>query len=490
MAWEPYSDSPQHKRMRIDSILNPSSQRAQSSQGAASSGNAASRPQRASTSNSMQSSPTTQRLAQEAATLSGRNGPKGDVNFPPFEDLDAATTRQLQHFGVYLLGDIQNCCRHIPYNSGKKDFQLKTGRDSFEVFQYTFTYPPGKNTYTVMWDYNVGLVRITPFFKCCGHPKTMPAKMLNLNPGLKTISHSITGGSIVAQGYWLPYDCAKAVCATFCHSIAPALIPIFGPEFPASCISPGCDGYEYMKINAAVVKAATREAETFRCRYGNSSQTGQSLSNLLRTNAGPMTGQSEAQDTITVQTSTTQQVAPHREAGGVGLKQSRTPLPRAPTRAYYPSPQTPQIRSPELPNHSSPVSTAYAIDPARSSQAEASGDPGISPDSSRPATLAHYPAERETYQHHLQTPLSSTRKRPSQEISGDYQRTPTGFCTGQHHGSREQHYCSPPETVCSSSVYSGAATRDNSAQSTPRQSYATRPHAARLESLYCLRGRW
>lgn len=30
--------------------------------------------------------------------------------------------------------------------------------------------------------------------------QTMPAKMLGLNPGLKEITHSITGGSIVAQG--------------------------------------------------------------------------------------------------------------------------------------------------------------------------------------------------------------------------------------------------------------------------------------------------
>jgi len=68
-----------------------------------------------------------------------------------------------------------------------------------------------------MWDYNVGLVRMTPFFKCCKYGKvsarvfaapeptpdarqTIPAKMLNLNPGLKDITHSITGGSIQAQG--------------------------------------------------------------------------------------------------------------------------------------------------------------------------------------------------------------------------------------------------------------------------------------------------
>ncbi len=39
------------------------------------------------------------------------------------------------------------------------------------VFQYTFKVPGDEREYTVMWDYNVGLVRITPFFKCCKYSK-------------------------------------------------------------------------------------------------------------------------------------------------------------------------------------------------------------------------------------------------------------------------------------------------------------------------------
>ncbi len=93
------------------------------------------------------------------------------------------------------------------------------------MFQYTFRVPGDASEYVVMWDYNVGLVRMTPFFKCCKYskvgrrahrkttrpspesarltfsrPKTMPAKMLNMNPGLRDITYSITGGSIMAQG--------------------------------------------------------------------------------------------------------------------------------------------------------------------------------------------------------------------------------------------------------------------------------------------------
>jgi hypothetical protein len=39
------------------------------------------------------------------------------------------------------------------------------------VFRYEFTLPGQDTEYAVMWDYNVGLVRMTPFFKCCRYGK-------------------------------------------------------------------------------------------------------------------------------------------------------------------------------------------------------------------------------------------------------------------------------------------------------------------------------
>ncbi|KAI1802189.1 hypothetical protein F4811DRAFT_573180 [Daldinia bambusicola] len=204
-----------------------------------------------------------QKIPKSAALLP-TSRPKGVVNFPPFENLDEASLRQVRKFRVCPFGNIQDQSRHIPYNSTKKGFFEKTGRESFEVFQYTFKVPGDETEYTVMWDYNVGLVRMTPFFKCCKYPKTTPAKMLNLNPGLKEITHSITGGSIMAQGYWMPYYSAKAVCATFCHNIAGALIPIFGPDFPSHCTPSEAPEYSRMTIDPAIVVQSTREAEHFR----------------------------------------------------------------------------------------------------------------------------------------------------------------------------------------------------------------------------------
>lgn len=111
--------------------------------------------------------------------------------------------------------------------------------------------------------------------------------MLNQNPGLKDITYSITGGSIKAQGafftasfafyiptphtdgitgYWMPFACAKAVCATFCHKIAGALIPLFGPQFPFECVSDKEPGYARMIIDRNIVYQARREAEALRAR--------------------------------------------------------------------------------------------------------------------------------------------------------------------------------------------------------------------------------
>lgn len=57
---------------------------------------------------------------------------KGIVNFPPFESLDDHSLREIRRYQIYPWGKIQEYCRHIPYNSGKKDFYDKTGRESFE----------------------------------------------------------------------------------------------------------------------------------------------------------------------------------------------------------------------------------------------------------------------------------------------------------------------------------------------------------------------
>ncbi len=62
----------------------------------------------------------------------------------------------------------------------------------------------------------------------------------------------------------MPYKCARAICATFCLPIAPALIPLFGPTFPSECRAPGNPGYRDMTIDPRIIEAATLEARNLR----------------------------------------------------------------------------------------------------------------------------------------------------------------------------------------------------------------------------------
>jgi len=71
-------------------------------------------------------------------------------------------------------------------------------------------------------------------------------------------------------GYWMPYSCALAVCATFCSHIGPALIPLFGPSFPSLCVPPEAPEHGRMIIDSAIITAATAKAEYYRTRYTSS----------------------------------------------------------------------------------------------------------------------------------------------------------------------------------------------------------------------------
>lgn len=66
----------------------------------------------------------------KASFVKGKS--KGEVNYPPYETQDIITAAEHQRFEVRPIGHISECPRRIPYNSDKKTFQQKTGRDGFE----------------------------------------------------------------------------------------------------------------------------------------------------------------------------------------------------------------------------------------------------------------------------------------------------------------------------------------------------------------------
>lgn len=67
----------------------------------------------------------------------------------------------------------------------------------------------------------------------------------------------------------MPYSCALAVCTTFCSPFSGALIPIFGPDFPAQCVPPEAPEYKRWAINPEIIAKATVEAEAYRVQYSS-----------------------------------------------------------------------------------------------------------------------------------------------------------------------------------------------------------------------------
>ncbi|KAI9711303.1 MAG: hypothetical protein M1820_002290 [Bogoriella megaspora] len=198
----------------------------------------------------------------EALAIRPKAGDTRPKNYEPFlGDKDVISTCEAGYrdFNVKGVRLIEQSTKRIPYRSDMRSFGTKTGLEALHVYQYKFDYKVrgSTRTFDVLWDYNVGLVRITPFFKALGYSKTTPAKALEKNPGLKDITHSITGGSIFAQGYWMPFDAAKALCTNFCYHIRWPLTPIFGHKFASECLKPKNPQFANFKISNDITVKCT-----------------------------------------------------------------------------------------------------------------------------------------------------------------------------------------------------------------------------------------
>lgn len=78
------------------------------------------------------SASTRQKVSKDAAVfVKGKF--RGEINYPPYEaeDDEELAAKQKEH-QIHPMGSIADYCRHIPYNSEKKDFLMKTGREGFD----------------------------------------------------------------------------------------------------------------------------------------------------------------------------------------------------------------------------------------------------------------------------------------------------------------------------------------------------------------------
>lgn len=76
-----------------------------------------------------------QKMTKDAAVFA-KGKLQGMNRYPPCEKQDEKIAAEHRRFQIYPMGKISEYRRHIPYNSEKKSFLEKTGRESFEGTRY------------------------------------------------------------------------------------------------------------------------------------------------------------------------------------------------------------------------------------------------------------------------------------------------------------------------------------------------------------------
>ena len=61
-----------------------------------------------------------------------RGEPVGDVQYPVYYPTSQSLRREIKRYAIYPESCIESYPRHIPYNSDKKRFAAKTGREALE----------------------------------------------------------------------------------------------------------------------------------------------------------------------------------------------------------------------------------------------------------------------------------------------------------------------------------------------------------------------
>ena len=67
----------------------------------------------------------------------------------------------------------------------------------------------------------------------------------------------------------MPFDCAKAVMATFCFEIRHLLTPLFGKSFMDICLQDTDPGFGLFKIDPDIVRACTEDMHSWRILYAH-----------------------------------------------------------------------------------------------------------------------------------------------------------------------------------------------------------------------------
>lgn len=95
----------------------------------------------------------------------------------------------------------------------------------------------------IMLDMDDGYVLWTGIWKALGNSKADIVKMVESQPDLASKLRRVRGGYLKIQGTWMPYEIALRLARRVAWPIRHELIPLFGPTFPTTCLSPDQPGF-------------------------------------------------------------------------------------------------------------------------------------------------------------------------------------------------------------------------------------------------------
>ncbi|PPQ83970.1 hypothetical protein CVT25_000516 [Psilocybe cyanescens] len=95
----------------------------------------------------------------------------------------------------------------------------------------------------IMMDIDDGYILWTGIWKALGNSKADIVKMIDSQPDLAPLIRRVRGGYLKIQGTWMPYEVALKLSRRVAWAIRDDLIPLFGPTFPSTCLSPDQPGY-------------------------------------------------------------------------------------------------------------------------------------------------------------------------------------------------------------------------------------------------------
>lgn len=139
----------------------------------------------------------------------------------------------------------------------------------------------------IMMDSDDGYVLWTGIWKALGNSKADIVKMLDSQPELAPLLRRVRGGYLKIQGTWMPYEVALRLSRRVAWTIREDLVPLFGPTFPSTCLTPDQIGFGQLSATGSSLRRKPRKTSNPVPAYSVRVPTAQ-LPARQPTNPGPI----------------------------------------------------------------------------------------------------------------------------------------------------------------------------------------------------------